>query len=296
MTKVLVVDDALVDRKLAGKCVEQEGMTPVYAEDGTQALDMVAADPPDLVITDLQMPGMDGLDLVTELQHTHPGLPVILMTAFGSEEIAVKALQFGAASYVPKRNLKRELGEILQIALESAQTQQDRRAVFQFLEQTTMDFELGYDPVAPAALVGYLQDCLFEMQLCTLAEKVRIGTALTEALTNAFDHGNLELDSDLREQDDNSYRELAEERKKISPYKDRRVRVSARFETNGARFTFRDEGSGFDYNNLPDPLDPENMLRASGRGLLLIETFMDEVQFNETGNEITLIKHRTAAA
>lgn len=296
MTKVLVVDDALVDRKLAGKCIEQEGMTPCYAEDGGQAIEMVNADPPDLVITDLQMPGMDGLDLVTELQATHPGLPVILMTAFGSEEIAVKALQIGAASYVPKRNLKRELGEILRIALEAAQNRQDRREVFQFLGQTTMEFELGYHPTAPAALVGYLQDCLQEMQLCTVAEKVRIGTALTEALTNAYDHGNLELDSDLREQDDNSYRELAEERKQIAPYKDRRVRVSARFEPTGASFTFCDEGNGFDYKNLPDPLDPENMLRASGRGLLLIETFMDEVRFNDTGNEITLVKHRTTAA
>ena len=52
----------------------------------------------------------------------------------------------------------------------------------------------------------------------------------------------------------------------------------------------RDEGPGFDPDGLPDPTDPENLTKASGRGVLLIRTFMDEVRFNDTGNEITMIK------
>ena len=57
-----------------------------------------------------------------------------------------------------------------------------------------------------------------------------------------------------------------------------------------ARFTIRDEGKGFDPSSLPDPTDPENLLKASGRGLLLVRTFMSEVTFNGIGNEITMIK------
>ncbi len=58
----------------------------------------------------------------------------------------------------------------------------------------------------------------------------------------------------------------------------------------------RDEGSGFDSSNIPDPLSPENILRGSGRGVFLMQTFMDEVHFRQLspGTELTLIKHRTA--
>jgi anti-sigma regulatory factor (Ser/Thr protein kinase) len=57
-------------------------------------------------------------------------------------------------------------------------------------------------------------------------------------------------------------------------------------------FCIRDEGPGFDWSTLPDPRDPENLGRVGGRGLLLVRTFMDEVHFNEKGNQIILVKRR----
>jgi len=57
-------------------------------------------------------------------------------------------------------------------------------------------------------------------------------------------------------------------------------------------YTISDQGPGFDPSSLPDPLDPENLLRTHGRGLMLIRSFMDEVRHNDTGNEITMIKRR----
>ena len=59
------------------------------------------------------------------------------------------------------------------------------------------------------------------------------------------------------------------------------------------RITIRDQGPGFDPSRLPDPTVPENIGKISGRGLLLIRTFMDDVRFNETGNEITLVKKKS---
>lgn len=56
------------------------------------------------------------------------------------------------------------------------------------------------------------------------------------------------------------------------------------------RVTVEDEGPGFDPTKLPDPTDPANLDRVSGRGLLLIQTFMDEVKFNDRGNRISLYK------
>src|SRR5262249_49705046 len=119
MPKVLIVDDSAFDRQRAGKLLELRPGEPalefagelqvVYASDGQEALTVIEAEKPDLVVTDMQMPGMDGLNLVRRVRIKYPLIPVILMTSQGSEEIAIEALRRGAASYVPKRNLPHPL-------------------------------------------------------------------------------------------------------------------------------------------------------------------------------------------
>ena len=104
MATVLVVDDNPVDRHLAGALLaKRPEMKVLFAENGRDALALLEERCPDLVLTDLHMPEMDGLELVVEVRKNFPLVPIILMTAFGSEEIAIQALQKGAASYVPKR-------------------------------------------------------------------------------------------------------------------------------------------------------------------------------------------------
>ena len=81
------------------------------AENGKEALTKIAASPPDLVVTDLIMPEMDGLELVRTVRRRHPDIPVILMTAYGDETTVVDALEAGAASYVePVQELLRVFG------------------------------------------------------------------------------------------------------------------------------------------------------------------------------------------
>ena len=65
---------------------------------------------------------------------------------------------------------------------------------------------------------------------------------------------------------------------------------------DSGRATRRDEGPGFDPATVPDPTDPANLEKASGRGLLLIRAYMDEVIHNRTGNQVTLVKRREASA
>src|SRR6185295_19428079 len=100
----------------------------------------------------------------------------------------------------------------------------------------------------------------------------------------------LEVSSDLRENGDDAFHKLARERREQPPYAARRVRVTARLTTTGATFVIRDQGPGFDVSKLPDPTDPANLEKPSGRGLLLMRAFMDEVRFNATGNQVTMVK------
>src|SRR5690606_19706051 len=105
-----VVDDSAVDRRLVGGLLRQSpGLEVQYAGNGAEALEIIRLAPPDLVITDLQMPEMDGLALVQAMRREFPTIPVILITAHGSEELAVKALESGAVSYVPKGQLAQRL-------------------------------------------------------------------------------------------------------------------------------------------------------------------------------------------
>ncbi len=294
MQTVLVVDDVTLDRHLVGALIEEHaGWSAVFAEDGRDALALIKLQVPDVVLTDLQMPEMNGLELVEAIRRDYSYLPVILMTAHGSEEIAVTALKAGAASYVPKRDLARDLIPTTQKVLDMARTTRNQQQVLECLIETEFRFLLSNDPQRVQPLINHLQDHLTMMNLVDKAGLIRVGTALHECLINAMEHGNLELTSELRESEHSkAYRSLVDERRQQQPYRDRHVLVTARFSRQQAAFVIRDDGRGFDPSKLPDPRDPANLQKCSGRGLFLIRTFMDDVRFNETGNEITMVKRR----
>ncbi|MEO8268109.1 MAG: ATP-binding protein, partial [Aureliella sp.] len=109
-------------------------------------------------------------------------------------------------------------------------------------------------------------------------------------------HGNLDISSELRHADDGiHYCNEVQQRRSSEPYRQRQVFVELVADRHQAKFTIRDEGSGFDFRSLPDPTDPSNLDKCGGRGLLLINAFMDEVHHNEIGNEITMIKRKSAS-
>jgi CheY-like chemotaxis protein/anti-sigma regulatory factor (Ser/Thr protein kinase) len=290
VTTILVVDDNALDRTVIGKSVEAAGWSVDFAANGREAFEKLAENAPDLILTDLQMPEMDGLELVRQARSRYPDIPVVLITAFGSEELAVAALQAGASSYVPKRNLHRDLRPALELVLDAAESQRERVRLYEFMTSTQSHFTLGYDPAGTRALVRHFQDTLQMMNVCDAAQARQVGTALNEALRNALDHGNLELSSTLREADDGSYDRLRQQRQQESPYRDRKVHVLTHLSRNEARCVIRDEGCGFDCSALPDPTDPENLLKPCGRGIMLMCAFMDEVTYNDQGNEVTLVK------
>ena len=86
MHTILIVDDSAVERRLAGGLLQAStDYELLYAEDGIEALGLIAESRPSVVVTDLVMPGMDGLELVQAIRNSYPQIPVILMTAFGNE-------------------------------------------------------------------------------------------------------------------------------------------------------------------------------------------------------------------
>jgi CheY-like chemotaxis protein len=290
MAQILVVEDSPSQALQIQLLLQDAGFDVETAPGGREALAAIKRHAPDVVLTDLQMPGMNGLELVEAVRREHPVLPVILMTQHGSEEIAVEALKKGAASYVPKRNLRQEISTVVDEVLAATSADRYQKQVLGCLTRTESHYVLDNDTALISPLISYLQRNLTALGLCDETDLIRVGVALREALINAMHHGNLEVSSEIFRQDEEAYYNLVRERAGQSPYRERRVRLLARESRAEAVFVIADEGPGFNPALLPDPTDPANLEKPTGRGLLLIRSFMDEVTFNDRGNEITLVK------
>ena len=294
MTTVLVVDDSAMDRRLVARLLERStNWKVVFAADGAEAFSQVETHLPDIVLADVQMPGMDGLELVSAMKQEYPLVPVVMLTARGSEQLAVKALECGAASYVPKSQAVHELQRTIERVLLASGDERGHSRLMHRLDALNASFTLENDLTLIPSMISYLQQVLMNMRFCEERHRLRVGIALEEALLNAYYHGNLEVSSALREKDHASYYELAKQRSEVSPYRDRHIYLDVKFGPNEVVYVIRDEGPGFDPCALPDATDPANVERPCGRGLLLMKTFMDEVRFNSAGNEVTMIKRRT---
>jgi two-component system, NtrC family, response regulator HydG len=102
MSTVLVVDDKEMMRDSVGTTLQRAGMSVVTADGGEAALAAIAARRPDVVVSDMKMPGMTGLDLLEKIREIDDDLPVVMMTAFAAVDTAVRAIKLGAFDYITK--------------------------------------------------------------------------------------------------------------------------------------------------------------------------------------------------
>ncbi|MCL4236263.1 MAG: response regulator, partial [Deltaproteobacteria bacterium] len=119
MPLVLIVDDEKNMRRVIAAHLEREGFDCLEAESGERAVEVLAQESPDCVLTDLKMPGMDGMELLRHLSVTRAGTPVVMLTAHGTVQTAVEAMKVGAFDYLTKPFDKSELVSIVQKAVRS---------------------------------------------------------------------------------------------------------------------------------------------------------------------------------
>ncbi len=120
MKKILIIDDDDFIRKMLASVIQKAGYEVYEAPDGETGLKYVELKNPDLVITDFKMPGISGLEVVTELVRTHPGLPVVMLTAYGDVSLTIKAIQSGAYDYIEKPIKNRELIEAIENGIQAS--------------------------------------------------------------------------------------------------------------------------------------------------------------------------------
>ena len=297
MSRILVVDDSPIDLKLAGRILRSLSGVEVHTIDsGEKALELLQTSEFDLVVTDMRMPVVDGLLLLSRVRSQFAHIPVVLMTAEGSEDLAIQALRSGASNYVGKHEMARDLAPVCEYLLQSSRSRQARREIVEATKSGHVSFEINNDRRIASKLARHLQEAARFALRCDGAAASRVGVAIEEALLNAVIHGNLEVSSNLRHRDDRAFDELIEKHQATKPFCDRRISVDFHWSSERIDVVVRDQGVGFEVDSIPDPTDPANLLKPTGRGILLMQSFMDEVAFNDIGNEVHMTKHITTDA
>ena len=289
MDRILLVEPSPQKRAQLAALLESEADWRLeFAEDNHAAIERLTLIMPDVIVTDLNNPEY-GLELVRRVRRDFKQVPVVLITSPENQQIAVEALRIGATSFSPESSLETDLVRTIKQVLDmSSRMRYSHDTRWQPIPNHAA-FVLENDPSLIGPLIEHLQN---NLPSWSDRDRLQIGMAMDEALVNAMHHGNLEVQSCLREDDDQHFYDQVRERRCKSPFCDRRVKLEVEFSDEHICVQISDDGPGFDPCQVPDPRDGENVMKVSGRGLLLIRSFMDQVAHNVQGNQITMTKLR----
>lgn len=256
LRRILIIDDHDDLASELDGALSQIGHEVVTLESHIEAVRLDNIESFDVVISDLDVD-----TAVTEPcsnGHNPACLPDILS---GCDEGRVKVFKISASNFRRDEFDESELRSLVETILNYKIKFVDRDV--QCLHET-IEFELPSSISVMHSILDYLMKRVEKMGVIK-AEQSNLFVALDEAFVNAVKHGNKFDVSKL-------------------------VRIAAEVSSQEARFIIEDEGEGFDVNSIPDPLDPDNLFKSSGRGVLFIYNIMDEVKYNERGNRLTMIK------
>lgn len=265
MPKILIVDDEEIVRATLKRALNRDDMVVTTASLAKDALVLLESEQFDLIMTDIKMPGMDGITFLKTVKLNDPKVPIIVLTGFATVEMTKDALQSGAYNFLTKPF---EIEDILAVVKKGLTLKKEivRNKEVTLFTQCTFDVEI---PSRSELLGGVIFYIIEQLRLMDFSERIistEILMTLDEAITNAHKHGN-----------------------KADPEK--KIFVHTEISQNKMKMSIRDEGEGFDPNQLIDPLSAEGIERNCGRGVFLIKSYMDEVSYNDKGDELTIVKN-----
>ncbi len=260
--KILIIDDH--DDLATALQAEFSGIghQVKISEDRNAAISLIKSEDFDVIITDL-----DGDHLTPNADEADDA--ECLPDDFESSEPRshLKAFKLCITNYKSDSFTEDELKQCVETTLDYKARCIDKKAAVQKLHEK-IEFEVPSYISLMHDILSYLMKRVEKIGIIN-PETSNLFVALDEAFVNAVKHGN-----------------------KFNAEK--LVRITAEVSREEARFTIEDEGDGFDINSIPDPRNPENLFKTSGRGVLFIHNIMDEVTYNERGNRLTMIKKRVS--
>jgi serine/threonine-protein kinase RsbW len=257
--KILIIDDHDDLATALEAKFSEIGFEVKISEDRSEALSLIENEKFNVVITDL-----DGANLTTEPNKNGSGAECLPDELEDFEPRShLKAFKLCITNYKTDSFTEEELKQCVETTLNYKARCVDKKAAVQKLREK-IEFEVPSYISLMHDILDYLMKRVEKLGVIN-TETSNLFVALDEAFVNAVKHGN-------------------------KFYAEKLVRITAEVSREEARFTIEDEGDGFDVNSIPDPRDPANLFKTSGRGVLFIHNIMDEVTYNERGNRLTMIK------
>ncbi|MBF0405977.1 MAG: response regulator [Candidatus Riflebacteria bacterium] len=291
MHKLLIVEDEPQLRSLFINAFKRLNVSAVAVENGIEGLAAFESFNPDIVLTDIRMPKMSGLELLREIRIRSTRTIVVVMTALDSPELPLEALRMGASDFIRKPVILSELFQTLKKYLNFLEnnTQQTKTLGKYIYREAIIEFPTRIDLVP--RMVSKL------IRGISIPENILLGVhlGLAELITNAIEHGNMGISYDekcsaLKNDPMNGLEELYKSRLQLSETKRKKILVHFKMRKNVLQWKISDEGIGFDWESLPDPTSPENLLGLSGRGILLSRMQFDRLEYIGSGNTVKITK------
>ena len=291
--RILVADD---DAQLCDALVQLLGVaghSVQTAGDGYACIEAIRAFEPDVLILDLSMPNLDGYGVIREMEvldlASQPP-DVIVLTGHAGVSEGARAIRSGAIGFLTKPARSVELLTLIDRAVAA------RRALDQKLSAFSESRKHWECSVACQRrnirhVVNHIAAEIEVTGLIPPRGIRRILMAADEAITNAVVHGGLEVGSLIKERADSlGFEQACAIREAQAGHGDRRVTVALDINPDEVVITIQDQGPGFDVSDLPDPSDPDALLRASGRGIIIMQSLLDEVRFEDAGRRTIMVQ------
>lgn len=292
---MIAEDDAMV-RKYLTAIAGIHGYECFQAGNGKEALEIYERETPDVVLSDYQMPIMDGFALLKEIRETNGEVIVIIITGEGSGDVAARALQLGANNYLHKPVADKQLRHLLRQYATIISERESVHEIERMVQKRTIAVEIDNHLDNTTRVAQYLVAELGRI----LPEKDRMDVTLglDELICNAIEHGNLGISQEEKEQAMERPDGLADlHAKRMSDPKiaARRVRIEYTYlKGEHCEWIIADEGGGFDWKELANPLDDEGVERPCGRGVFLGRMLFDQLEYRERGNVVCVRKNAPA--
>lgn len=298
--RILVCDDSisLVDGLVRILQVSGYEVDPAY--NGHDALRKLSVKEYDLVVSDIEMPSMTGLELLEYVRHNYDKISFILMTGYLEQDYFIKAIQLGASDFIRKPIDTDHLLKSIQLQINKKKEDVDFLSVSD--KVSLLDIKLSL-PSHMFRQVDFIQIFTkFFSQNLNLGKTAsnEMLLCMEEMLYNAFIHGTLRLNMQERTLNYDEYRDLIYTKLKEQDIAAKKIHV--RLSVNQTKqvivFEVEDEGQGFDYKNWLSKLKTSDGVRLDeyGRGISILFHLSDKVSFSKGGRLVRVEKKFTNAS
>lgn len=289
--KILIVEDDFGSREYLLNLVQLEGYEVRAAVNGEEGLAAYKEFDPDIIISDIQMPVMDGLQMLNILRQDKSDTIFIITTAFGSEDYAIEALRLGANNYL-KKPIKRKnlIGLIDKYKLIVESHKLAKTAEGKLLKKDiVLEFrtEINHIPAIISQLISEITIKLEDSEI------TNIELGLDELITNSMEHGNMRIsfEEKVEASNNNTMLQLYAEKLKDKKLARRKIKVKFKLRAKYCEWTIIDEGDGFDWRMIPDPTQGAQLMELNGRGIFITHFLFDEMEYLGKGNKVRVRKN-----